>query len=264
VLSILAILFAGRTYGVVVLALATLAGGTLEAIAAGIGAKLAGYPIIPRWIGSGEALRQIGTQYLPLVAVTLVMTGTALVDQGFAARIGSGSVSALSYGTRLLGVLIVIGPTAVGTAVLPHISAGVIATSPAAVRRSLRTYALIVLGVILPVTAVLIAFSQPIIRILFQNGTFSDSAAQLVSRVQQAALLQLPIALLLALEIRLISAMKSNRILYRVAAISLLLTFVLDALLMRWWGVVGIALAGVVIRLVSSLYLSCKISRLHA
>jgi len=32
---------------------------------------------------------------------------------------------------------------------------------------------------------------------------------------------------------------------------------------MRWWGVVGIPLAGVAIRLVSSLYLSCKISLLR-
>jgi Na+-driven multidrug efflux pump len=53
-------------------------------------------------------------------------------------------------------------------------------------------------------------------------------------------------------------------VLYHVAALSLLLTFVFDALFMRWLGVVGIALAGVAIRLVSTLYLSCKISRLRA
>jgi len=82
----------------------------------------------------------------------------------------------------------------------------------------------------------------------------------LVSTVQRAALLQLPIAVLLALEIRLSSARKANRLLYRVAGLSLLLTIVLDVLFMRWWGVVGIALAGFGTRLVSSLYLSCKFS----
>jgi Na+-driven multidrug efflux pump len=50
-----------------------------------------------------------------------------------------------------------------------------------------------------------------------------------------------------------------NRLLYRLAALSLLLTFLFDILFMRWLGVVGIALAGAAIRLVSSLYLSCKI-----
>jgi len=42
--------------------------------------------------------------------------------------------------------------------------------------------------------------------------------------------------------------------------LSLLLTLVLDVMFMRWWGVVGIALAGFGTRLVSSLYLSCKFS----
>jgi Na+-driven multidrug efflux pump len=86
----------------------------------------------------------------------------------------------------------------------------------------------------------------------------------LVAVVQRASLLQLPIAVLLALEIRLTSAFKANRLLYRVAVLSLALTLVLDYTFMRWWGVVGIALAGFAIRLVSSLYLSCKISLTRA
>src|SRR5579864_2361828 len=219
-----------------------------------------GYPIVPRWTGVSAALRQVAEQYGPLVAITLVMTGSALVDQSLAARLGSGSVAALSYGTRLLGVLVVIGPTAMGTAVLPHISAASVLAEPAALRRTLRSYGLFVLAVILPVTAGFIYFSEPIIRVVFQKGAFDAAATHLVSTVQRAALLQLPIAVLLALEIRLSSAHKANRLLYRVAALSLLLTIALDVVFMRWWGVVGIALAGFGTRLVSSLYLSCKFS----
>jgi len=194
----------------------------------------------------------------------LVMTGSALVDQSLAARLGSGSVAALSYGTRLLGVLVVIGPTAMGTAVLPHISAAAVLAEPAALRQTLTRYGFFVLAVILPVTAGFIYFSEPIIRVLFQKGAFDAAATHLVSTVQKAALLQLPIAVLLALEIRLSSARKANRLLYRVAGLSLLLTVVLDVLFMRWWGVVGIALAGFGTRLVSSLYLSCKFSSARA
>jgi putative peptidoglycan lipid II flippase len=215
---------------------------------------------VPRWAGMSPALRQVAAQYAPLVAITLVMTGSALVDQSMAARLGSGSVAALSYGTRLLAVLVVIGPTAMGTAVLPHISATAVQAEPAALRRTLRSYGLFVFAVILPVTAAFIYFSEPIIRVLFQKGAFDVAATHLVSTVQRAALLQLPIAVLLALEIRLSSARKANHVLYRVAALSLLLTIALDVLFMRWWGVVGIALAGFGTRLVSSLYLSCKFS----
>jgi putative peptidoglycan lipid II flippase len=258
--SIVGLLACGKQYGVMALAVATLAGGTLEAIAAGIGVKRAGYPMVPRWAGVTASLRQVADQYAPLLAVTLVMTGTSLVDQGMAARLGSGSVSALNYGTRLLGVLIVIGPTAVGTAVLPHISVGAMFGDPRVLRRTLRTYGVVILAVILPATAALMYFSEPIIRVLFQQGAFSHTATHLVGVVQRTSLLQLPIAVLLALEIRLTSALKANHLLYRVAALSLVLTLVLDYAFMRWWGVVGIALAGFAIRLVSSLYLSCKIS----
>jgi putative peptidoglycan lipid II flippase len=263
-MSIFALLAAGKKFGVLALAIGTLTGGTVEAILAGAGVKRMGYPIIPRWAGVSPALRQVTTQYAPLVAITLVMSGSALVDQSMAARLGSGSVAALSYGTRLLGVLVVIGPTAMGTAVLPHISATAILAEPVALRRTLRSYGLFVLGVILPVTAGFIYFSQPIIRILFQKGAFDVAATHMVSTVQRAALLQLPIAVLLALEIRLSSAHKANRLLYRVSGLSLLLTIVLDMVFMRWWGVVGIALAGFGSRLVSSLYLSCKFSRFRA
>jgi putative peptidoglycan lipid II flippase len=85
----------------------------------------------------------------------------------------------------------------------------------------------------------------------------------LVSTVQRASLLQLPIAVLLALEVRLTSALKVNRLLYHVAALSLILTFGFDVLFMRWLGVAGIAFAGAAVRFVSSLYLSCKISTMR-
>jgi len=257
--SILALIFFAHRYGVLALAIGTLVGGCLEAVLAGVGAKRLGYAVLPKWSGTTSALRQVAEQYAPLIAITVVMTGSALIDQGMAAQLGSGSVSALSYGTRLLGVLIVIGPTAVGTAVLPHISSAAVRGEPEAVRRALRSYGLWIAAIVLPATALLVYFSEPIVRVLFQQGAFNAETTHLVAALQKASLLQLPVAVLLALEIRMTSAWKANRVLYRVAALSLVLTFALDLIFMRWMGVIGIALAGVLIRLVSGLYLSCKI-----
>ncbi|HUA20327.1 MAG TPA: lipid II flippase MurJ [Bryobacteraceae bacterium] len=262
--SIAAILMAGRAYGVEALAAATVAGGALEVLLSGAGAYRMGYPLLPRWSGISMELRQTASQYAPLVAMALVMSGSGVIDQAMAGHLRSGSVAAFSYGTRLLGVLIVIGPTAVGTAVLPHLSTAALVRDSSAARRTLRTYGLAVLGLILPATGVLIYFSEPIVRLLFQQGAFGSEATHLVAAVQRASLLQLPLSVLLAFEIRLTSAWKANRLLYRVAALSLLLTCALDLVFMRWLGVVGIALAGAVTRLVSGLYLSCKIYLLRA
>jgi putative peptidoglycan lipid II flippase len=257
--SIVALLIAGKRHGIVALAVGTVVGALLEALLSFIGVKKLGYPMLPRWTGVTTALRHVAAQYAPLVAITVVMLGTTLVDQGMAARLGSGSVAVLSYGTKLLGVLIVVGPTAVGTAVLPHLSAAAARGGPGAGRHTLGTYGLYVAALILPVTALLIYFSGPLVHIFFQQGALGPDAAHLVTNVQQASLLQLPITVLLALEIRLTSAWRANRLLYRVAALSLVLAFGLDLIGMRWLGVIGIPLAGLVVRLVSALYLSCKI-----
>ena len=262
--SIAAILMAGRNYGVEALAVATVAGGALEVVLSGAGAWRSGYPLLPRWGGLTAELRHTMAQYAPLVAMAVVVSGSPLIDQAMAGHLHSGSVAALSYGTRLLGVLIVIGPTAVGTAILPHLSAAALVRDRSAVRATLRSYGLAALALILPATGMLIYLSEPIVRVLFQQGAFGYEATRLVAAVQRASLLQLPLSVLLALEIRLTSAWKANHLLYRVAALSLLLTCALDLVFMRWLGVVGIALAGAVTRLVSSLYLSCKIYVLRA
>lgn len=257
--SIVALLAGGKRYGVIALATGTVAGAAFEAVLSCAAVKKLGYPVLPRWTGMTAALGRLAAQYTPLVAITLVMLGSTLVDQGMAARLGSGSVAVLSYGTKLLGVLIVVGPTAVGTAVLPHLSAAAARGEPGAGRRTLGSYGLFIAAFILPATAALICFSGPIVHILFQQGALGQPAALLVTKVQQASLLQLPITVLLALEVRLTSAWHANRLLYRVAALSLVLAFALDLIGMHWLGVVGIPLAGFVVRLVSALYLSCKI-----
>jgi len=260
---IVTLLAAGRRYGVMALAVATLSGAFLEAVASGVSVRRAGYTIQPRWGGITPELRAVIGQYAPVVAITLVMTGSAALDQAMAARLESGSVATLNYGTRLLGVLMAVGPAAVGTVVLPHISGAALLQESRSITRILRTYLVLVFALILPVIAVVMYFSGPLIRLLFQGGAFSEASTHLVAAVQSMSMLQVPIALLLALEIRLTSAAKANQILYRVAVLSLALTVVLDFLLMRSRGVIGIPLAGVAVRLVSVVYLSCKIYRIH-
>jgi putative peptidoglycan lipid II flippase len=245
----------GKTWGVYSLAAGTLAGGTLEATLLSIGMITRGFPILPTWPGRSAALEQVVTQYGPVVAGILLLGGAPLIDQAIAGMLMSGSVAALSYGTRLSTVLIAIGPTAVATAILPHFSKLTVTADWTHIRRSLRSYAIVILAVSLPVITLLIIFSEPIVRLFFQRGEFTDSATNVVATIQRFSLIQIPIAMVMALSLRLVSSLKANHLLLRVAALYAFLNLALDLILTRWMGVPGIALSTAIVQLAALLYL---------
>lgn len=245
----------GRTWGVYSLAAGTLAGGTLEIILLSIGMISRGFPILPSWQGRSAALHQVVTQYAPVVAGILLLGGAPLIDQAIAGMLTSGSVAALSYGTRLSTVLIAIGPTAVATAILPHFSKLTVNEDLTHIRHSLRSYTIIILTVTLPVITALMFFSQPIVRLFFQRGEFTDAATNVVATIQRFSLIQIPIAMVMALALRLVSSLKANHILLRVAALYAILNLALDLILIRWMGVPGIALSTAIVQLAALIYL---------
>src|SRR5207253_3012733 len=95
-----------------------------------------------------------------------------------------GSVSALSYGNKLVGMLLGLGVSAVGTAVLPHFSRIAVRGDWAAVRRAYYTYSKVLLALALPVTLVLIIGSEWIVGLVFRHGMFSTQDAHAVGRIQ--------------------------------------------------------------------------------
>jgi putative peptidoglycan lipid II flippase len=103
---------------------------------------------------------------------------------------------------------------------------------------SLRSYAAIILAVTIPVIALLIAFSEPIVRLLFERGHFTGAATGVVTSIQRYSLLQIPAAMVMALAVRLISSLKANHLLFRAAVLFGVLNLSLDLLLIRWMGII--------------------------
>lgn len=245
----------GRTWGVYSLAAGTLVGGVLEVGLLSVIMLHRGFPVLPRWCGSSGALDQVMAQYGPVVAAVLLLGGSPLIDQSIAAMTGSGGVAALNFGTRFSTVLIAVGPAAVATAILPHFSRLNVTADWAHIRHSLRTYAAIILAVSIPVVAILIVFSEPLVRLFFQRGQFTGSATDLVTRVQRFALLQIPTAMVMALALRLVSSMNANRMLLRVAAFYAVFNVSLDLVLVRFLGIAGITLSTAIVQFAALLYL---------
>jgi len=255
VTSILFLYYFAASWGVYSLAAGTLVGSALEGTLLAAMMLYRGFPIFPRWSGRTPMLDQVLAQYWPVLAGIILLGGAPLIDQAIAAMLGSGSVAALQYGTRLTIVLLAIGPTSVATAILPHFSTLIVTRDSSELWRSLRGYAVIILTVVIPVIAVLMVFSEPIVRLFFEGGHFTGAATGVVASVQRYSLLQVPAAMVMALVVRFISSMKANQLLFRAAILFGVLNLSLDLLLTRWMGISGITLSSAIVELVTVIYL---------
>jgi putative peptidoglycan lipid II flippase len=186
-------------------------------------------------------------QYLPLVASALIMSATNIVDQAMAASLGSGAVSTLSYGKKLVSFIISVISLALSTAALPLFSRLVAQNDWKALRRVLRFTIAAVVALAVPGTLMLIYASQPLVRLLFQRGSFTAVDTLLVSKVQQFHLIHVPLYIVGILGVRLLSALSRNHLLILVSSVNLVVDFASNYILMRYFGVAGIALSSTMV-----------------
>lgn len=236
------ILGAGR-FGAFVLAGGLTFGSILEAALLARILQSHGLSMRLRWGGFTPELYRLIKQYLPMLAGTFLMSSTGVVDQSMAAMLPGGSVAALGYGNKVTALLLTIGASSLGTAIFPHLSKMVAQNKWGQCRHTLKRYIFLVVAVTVPVTASLIAFSRPLVMLLYQRGAFTAADADLVSKVQVAYAFQIPFNVCGLLLVRFLSAARRNDVLMYAAGGSLLLDLVLNLVLMRYWGVAGIALS---------------------
>lgn len=250
--SILALLLLVDKWGIHALVAGTLLGAMVEL---GVLARVAtrrGIPLLPRWGGMTDELRTVMGQYAPMMAGAFLMSSTLLVDQAMAAMLESGSVATLNYANKVVALFLGLGAMALGTAVLPHFSRMIANNEWSELRHSFKTYARLIIIVTLPVTILLLFFSEPIIELLFERGAFTAQDTRQVAQVQTYYLLQLPFYMLGILGVRLISALAKNEILMKIAFVNLIVNIIGNYVLMQCLGVAGIALSTALVYLLST------------
>jgi putative peptidoglycan lipid II flippase len=196
---------------------------------------------------------------LPLAAGFLVIGAAPLIDDVMASRLGGGSVAALHLGNRLVAFGIAIGALAIGTAVAPVVSEQVARGDLAGLRRTVRTWRRLILGVTIPATALLVLGSHEIVHLFFERGAFGTGDTSTVSRVQVLALLQIPPYIASALDIRVLAALGTSRDFLLVSLGAMGLNVALDAAFGAWLGVAGIGLATAVVYTVTALLLARRV-----
>jgi putative peptidoglycan lipid II flippase len=236
------LLWGGRL-GIWAMVYATLAGSLIHAALAAGMMHTHGYRFRLRWHGMTQASWEVARQYGPVLLSSVVASGGLLVDQGMAATQPAGSVSALVYASRFVGVVLTLMAGAISTALAPYFSRMVALEDWKGCRDTLRTWVLAAALITVPITAALIWAAHLLIRITLQHGAFGPTDTAAVASVLAMYAIQIPFFTCSRVFYRFLVALRRTDLIFYCGALNLALDIVLNLILMHWFGVAGIALA---------------------
>jgi putative peptidoglycan lipid II flippase len=249
----------GGRGGVHLLVAGVVGGAMLELALILAAARNLRLPRLPRWHGLDDPTRIVLRQYLPVVFGTLMGGATIMVDQAMAASLEPGSVAALTYGGKLVSLMLAFSAAPLGTALLPYLSQLAADGNLREIRRSYLGWLGIIVLSSVPLAIGFALFSEPIVRLVFERGAFTPADTAAVAPIQAWYALQLPFYLVGTLGARVLSALRFNQALGFIGGSNFVLNIALNLLLIRWLGLQGIALATVIVYVASSIMITALI-----
>jgi putative peptidoglycan lipid II flippase len=179
----------------------------------------------------------------PVAIGALISQAGPLVDQIYASFLTVGSISAINYSLKIIGVPVGVIFVSVGRAVIPYLSRQVSTNDMKAFKNTLRLY-LWVVGIATAVlTIFMIVLARPVVQILFQRGAFSsEDTNRTASALMAFAVGLTPMSFGFIIS-RAFSALGKTRVLLGSTIFSVIANAVFDSILAHFWASTGIALA---------------------
>ena len=240
---IVALVTVGSHWMVFSLMVGTLAGVTGQVIMLGWGLKKQALSLRLHWDRGDRRVRAVMGQYSHVVVGAVFMSATTLIDQAMSAMLAPGSVAVLNYGSRVVTVGLGLAATSIATAAFPYFSKQAVEKEGMLLWKTLCFYIRWIFIIAVPLSILTFAFSESIVRLLFERGAFLPKDTQQVSHVQALLVWQAPFYIGGVLLARVVSSLQANHVLMWIAGLSLLVKVTLNYFLMGWIGVAGIALS---------------------
>ncbi|MBR5559177.1 MAG: murein biosynthesis integral membrane protein MurJ [Oscillospiraceae bacterium] len=140
-----------------------------------------GYAYWPQLKLGDPYLHKLMKLVLPIFAGRTIIQINALIDRSLGSTLVEGSVSALNYANRVFGVVTSVFVVSLITAVFPQLSRQSAKNNMRSIKKTTRGGMGMVTLIVLPMSAALIFFAEPIIRILFERGAFDQTAVTLTA-----------------------------------------------------------------------------------
>jgi len=117
----------------------------------------------------------------PLFIASFVATANDLVSRSLAAGIGEGNVAGITFANRIRETIWLLCAVPLGTAVFPYLSEYAAAKNTKELERTISFAVRLTAFLALPLCALMLFYSEPIVRLLFQRGQFNANSTLITS-----------------------------------------------------------------------------------
>lgn len=188
-------------------------------------------------------LRQMVSLGAPVLLSSMLILANPLVDQIVASTLNAGTISAMNYALRLIGVVSTLLFVTMSRAVFPFFSRQAAENDITGLKRTLRYY-LWLSGVVMTLVAIGFYLTAPVlVRIIYQHGQFTSHETATTVAILRGFIIGLPAMGIGFIVPRAFSALKRNDMLLWITLIGLVVNAALDVVLARQFGPPGIALS---------------------
>ena len=164
--------FFGPRYGITALAVGFVIGSAARLLMQLPPLYSKGIRVRPRWNVNDPAFREIAGLVPPMLVGSAVVNINTLVDRAVGSILEDGTITALSYGWRLIHLPETLIITALLVPLYPALSAA--AHNRAEVRRLVQRGLSVTVTVLTPICVVLVVAAQPLIGLVFGRGAFNE------------------------------------------------------------------------------------------
>lgn len=202
-----------------------------------------GLLVRPRWGWSHPGVARIRTLMIPALFGVSASQLNLLVNTVLASFLATGSISYLYYSDRLLEFPIGIFAVAISTVILPALSRVDIKKQHEAYSKTLDWGVRLVLLLGIPSALGIIALREPILRVIFMRGAFSEENVILSSHSLLASVSGLCAIMLVRVLVQGFAAIQDTKTPVRCSVVAIIANIIFNLILVWPLDYVGLALS---------------------
>ncbi len=179
---IIFLLFFAKDASIFTLMVVTVIAATMQFLILMPAVRHMGYRYRPRLNLNDQYLRRAMTLVFPVLLGSLVQQINIIIDKTIASDLVSGSISALTYASRINEMVIAVFIMAITTVIFPMLSQAFSQDNMQRVKEILGQGINIILIITVPATVGIVLLAEPLVYLFFERGAFDTIATYMTSQ----------------------------------------------------------------------------------